>query len=75
MCNAFHAGNLELARKLHYKTYPLAVNLFIETNPIPAKTSLKLMGKLNGKVRLPLAPLSPKNLEALRNTLVETGLI
>ncbi len=75
MCNAFHAGNLELARKLHYKTYPLAVNLFIETNPIPAKTSLKLMGKLNGKVRLPLAPLSPKNLEALRNTLVESGLI
>lgn len=75
MCNAFHAGNLELARKLHYKTYPLAVNLFIETNPIPAKTALMLMGKLNGKVRLPLAPLSPMNLETLRNTLVEYGLI
>ncbi len=75
MCNAFHAGNLELARKLHYKTYPLAVNLFIETNPIPAKTSLKLMGKLNGKVRLPLAPLSPMNLEVLRDTLTDTGLI
>ena len=75
MCNAFLAGNLELARKLHYKTLPLAVNLFIETNPIPAKTALMLMGKLNGKVRLPLAPLSPANLESLRNTLVETGLI
>lgn len=75
MCNAFHAGNFELARKLHYKTYPLAVNLFIETNPIPAKTALMLMGKLNGKVRLPLAPLSPKSLETLRNTLVEAGLI
>ncbi len=75
MCNAFHAGNLELARKLHYKTYTLAVNLFIETNPIPAKTALMLMGKLNGKVRLPLAPLSPMNLETLRNTLVEYGLI
>ncbi len=75
MCNAFHAGNLELARKLHYKTYPLAVNLFIETNPIPAKTALMLMNKLNGKVRLPLAPLSSKNLEILRDTLMETGLI
>ena len=75
MCNAFHTGNLELARKLHYKTYSLAVNLFIETNPIPAKTALMLMGKLNGKVRLPLAPLSPKNLETLRRTLVEAGLI
>ena len=31
MCNAFHAGNLELARKLHYKALPLAVDLFIET--------------------------------------------
>ncbi len=75
MCNAFHAGNLDLARKLHYKTLPLSINLFIETNPIPVKTSLKLMGKLNGKVRLPLAPMAPKNFEALRNTLAETGLI
>lgn len=75
MCNAFNTGNLELARKLHYKTLPLAVTLFIETNPVPAKTALHLMGKLNGKVRLPLAPIEPKNLDALRNTLVETGLI
>ena len=75
MCNAFNTGNLELARKLHYKTYPLADNLFIETNPIPAKTALMLMGKLNGKVRLPLAPLSPNNLDTLRDTLVDYGLI
>ena len=75
MCNAFNTGNLELAQKLHYKTLPLAVNLFIETNPIPVKTALNLMGKLNGKVRLPLAPMEPKNLESLRNTLAETGLI
>ena len=75
MCNAFNTGNLELAQKLHYKTLPLAVDLFIETNPIPAKTALNLMGKLNGKVRLPLAPMEPKNLESLRKTLVETGLI
>lgn len=75
MCNAFNTGNLELAQKLHYKTLPLAVNLFIETNPIPAKTALNLMGKLNGKVRLPLAPMEPKNLESLRNTLAETGLL
>ena len=75
MCNAFHAGNLELARKLHYKSLPLAVDLFIETNPIPAKTALQLMGKLNGKLRLPLVPMVPANLESLRRTLTETGLI
>ena len=75
MCNAFHAGNLELARKLHYKTLPLAVDLFIETNPIPAKTALMLMGKLNGQLRLPLAPMSDSNLDSLRNTLQESGLV
>jgi 4-hydroxy-tetrahydrodipicolinate synthase len=75
LCNAFHAGNLELARKLHYKTLPLSIDLFIETNPIPAKTSLMLMGKLNGKLRLPLAPMEAANLEKLRQTLKATGLI
>ena len=75
MCGAFKAGNLELARKLHYETMPLAVDLFIETNPIPAKTALMLMGKLNGKMRLPLAPMTSANLEQLRRTLELTNLI
>ena len=74
-CNAFKVGNIELARKLHYKTMQLAVDLFIETNPIPAKTALMLMGKLNGKLRLPLAPLTPANQETLRQTLQDAGLI
>ena len=74
-CNAFKAGIIELARKLHYKTMQLAVDLFIETNPIPAKTALMLMGKLNGKLRLPLAPLTPANQETLRQTLEDAGLI
>ena len=74
-CNAFKAGNIELARKLHYKTMQLAVDLFIETNPIPAKTALMLMGKLNGQLRLPLAPLTPANQETLRQTLKDAGLV
>ena len=74
-CNAFKVGNIELARKLHYKTMQLAVDLFIETNPIPAKTALMLMGKLNGQLRLPLAPLTPANQETLRQTLEDAGLI
>ncbi len=75
MCNAFKAGNIELARKLHYKTLPLAIDLFIETNPIPAKTALMLMGKLNGKMRLPLAPMASANMEKLRRTLADSGLL
>ena len=75
MCGAFKAGNVDVARKLHYETMPLAVDLFIETNPIPAKTALMLMGKLNGKMRLPLAPMTSANLEQLRRTLELTNLI
>ena len=75
LCNAFKAGNLDIARKLHYKTLSLSIDLFIETNPIPAKTALMLMGRLNGKLRLPLAPMSESNLEALRQTLTEASLI
>jgi 4-hydroxy-tetrahydrodipicolinate synthase len=75
MCNAFKAGNIELARKLHYKTLGLAVDLFIETNPIPVKTALMLMGRINGKMRLPLAPMASNNLQKLRQTLKESGLI
>ena len=75
LCGAFKAGNVELARKLHYETMPLAVDLFIETNPIPSKTALMLMGKLNGKMRLPLVPMTSVNLEQLRRTLELTNLI
>ena len=75
LCNAFTAGNLDIARKLHYKTLPLSIDLFIETNPIPAKTALMLMGRLNGKLRLPLVPMSQGNLEALQQTLTVAGLI
>ena len=75
MCNAFKVGNIELARKLHYKALPLSIDLFIETNPIPAKTALMLMGKLNGKMRLPLVPMTPANLEKLRETLDAAGLL
>ena len=75
MCNAFKAGDIDLARKLHYRTLPLAINLFIETNPIPVKTALQLMGKLNGVMRLPLSPMESGNLEKLRRALKQTGLV
>ena len=52
MCNAFHAGNLERARKLHYKTYPLAVNLFIETHPIPCKNCFDVDGQTQWKSQI-----------------------
>jgi len=75
MCNAFFAGDLNKARKLHFKMFSLMEAMFIETNPAPAKTALKMMGKITGEVRQPLCPLAPANEERLRKVLQNYGLI
>lgn len=70
-------GNIREAQELNLKLYPLYKAMFIETNPIPAKAALWLMGKIETpEVRLPLAQLSEKSLETLKTVLKETyGLI
>jgi 4-hydroxy-tetrahydrodipicolinate synthase len=68
-------GRWEEARKEHFKLLPLFNGLFIETNPIPVKTALRLMGKPGGPFRLPLCDLDPANQEVLRKTLADQGLI
>ncbi len=75
LCNAFFAGKLEEARKLHYKMWPLMEAMFYETNPAPAKTALKLLGKITGEVRQPLCPMSNANEDKLRQVMVKYGLI
>jgi len=69
LTNLFLKGNLEGARKIHYKILNLCKALFIETNPIPVKTALKLMGKLNGELRMPLCEMQPENEEKLKKVL------
>lgn len=69
-------GKWDQARKMHLKLYPLFKAMFLETNPVPAKTALALMGRIGSPtVRLPLAPMSEANLEKLRAILQEYGLI
>ncbi|MFP3867862.1 MAG: 4-hydroxy-tetrahydrodipicolinate synthase [Desulfobacteraceae bacterium] len=75
MCDAFLGGDLARARQLHYKMLPLMEAMFFETNPAPAKTALRLMGKITGEVRLPLCAMSPANEEKLRQVMVNYGLI
>ncbi len=75
MFDNFFAGKTEEALKLHYKMEPLHGMMFIETNPIPAKTSLALMGKINEEFRLPLCPMAPANKEKLKKALQDYGLI
>jgi 4-hydroxy-tetrahydrodipicolinate synthase len=75
MCNAFFKGDLAEARRLHYKMWPLMEAMFYETNPVPVKTALKMMGKITGEVRQPLCPMSKANEDKLRQVMQKYGLI
>jgi len=73
--NAWEKGDIEHARKLHYKLEPLNKAMFIETNPIPVKTALAMMGKIKEEFRLPLCEMSQTNKEKLAEVLRSAGLI
>jgi 4-hydroxy-tetrahydrodipicolinate synthase len=75
MIKAWEKGNINEARRLHYKLEPLNQAMFIETNPIPVKTALSMMGKIQEEFRLPLCQMSSENREKLRKVLVTYGLI
>ncbi|MCM8772798.1 MAG: 4-hydroxy-tetrahydrodipicolinate synthase [Candidatus Omnitrophica bacterium] len=67
--------NFNEARKIHLKLFPLFKILFIETNPIPVKTCLSLMGLISPEWRLPLCGPSEESLEKIKKTLKEFNLI
>jgi 4-hydroxy-tetrahydrodipicolinate synthase len=69
------AGQYDKALKLQDRLMPLHVNLFIESNPAPAKYALSLLGKCAEHCRLPLAPLSENSKRAVREAMVHAGLI
>ncbi len=68
-------GNYEKAREIHLKLFPIFKILFIETNPIPVKTCLSLMGMINPEWRLPLTGPSEESFEKIKKTIKEFGLI
>ncbi len=75
LVNAFRDGRLEAARAMHYELYPLFTALFYETNPIPVKEALHLMGKIASEIRLPLCPMGNENKAKLLAVLKAAGLV
>jgi len=75
LVDAFAAGHLDRAKTLHYKLYPLFTALFYETNPIPVKEALAMMGKIDPELRLPLCPMSSENRDKLTRVMKDYGLI
>lgn len=75
MCAAMLKGDFDGARKLHFQLEPLNKAMFLETNPIPVKTALALMGNIKEEMRLPLCPMSDENRGKLKNVLANYGLL
>ncbi len=75
MVNAFARGKIAAAQKLHAKLYPIFKDLFIETNPVPVKAALAMMGWIREEYRLPLCEMGEANREKLRRTLKAVKLI
>ena len=75
MVKLFSSGKSVAALKLHAKYYPVFKDLFIETNPVPVKAALAMMGMMAEEYRLPLAPMSAANRAKLKTTLGVCGLL
>ncbi len=71
MVKAFAAGNVEEARRIHFQLSPLFAALFYETNPIPVKEALGMMGKIDPELRLPLCPMGKDNRDKLMQVMKE----
>jgi len=74
LVRAFRAGDVERAQAIHYRLLPLFDALFVETNPIPVKAALSMLGACSDALRLPLTSLSKEKRAGLRAELKKFGL-
>jgi 4-hydroxy-tetrahydrodipicolinate synthase len=74
MTHAALAGDWKLARELHLRLFPLCRAMFIETNPIPVKEAMAMLGMLEPEYRLPMCRMSDANRQRLRAILDRYGL-
>lgn len=75
LVKAFAEGRVADARRIHFSLSPLFAALFYETNPIPVKEALGMMGKIDPELRLPLCPMAQDTREKLTRALKDAGLV
>ncbi len=75
MVKAFTSGRSKEALRIHERYYALLKDLFIETNPVPVKAAMAMLGQIQEEYRLPLVPMAPKNREALAVTMRRCALL
>ena len=74
LCADFFAGDVQSAREMQLKLYPLVKALFCEVNPIPVKTAASLMGFGECNLRMPLCNMEEKNLQLLKDAMRNFGI-
>jgi 4-hydroxy-tetrahydrodipicolinate synthase len=75
MLDVIKAGDWDKARTMHYRLLPLIRALFLETNPVPVKTAMGMLGMCLETLRLPLCPMSEANQVKLKTALTQYGLM
>lgn len=73
LCNAMRAGKTARACEIHFQLLPWMRAAFIESNPLPAKAALAMMGRAKNVLRLPLVPMNPSNDSVVRSALTTAG--
>lgn len=75
MTEAMLANDLPKARPIHHRLFDLFKNCFVESNPIPAKAALHLMGMIENELRLPLVPAQESTMQLMGKTLKDLGIL
>jgi len=68
-------GDWKRARDVHWKLFPICRAMFMETNPIPIKEAMAMVGMIRAEWRLPMCPMSDANRDRLRKVLVHAGIL
>ncbi len=71
LVEALQKDDMKAARRLHYQLMPLFKNCFVESNPIPAKAAMSLLGLMENVLRLPLVAASDATVQLMRETLAD----
>ncbi len=74
MINAFNAGNIKKAQEMNNRMFPLIKAMFVETNPIPVKAAMAMMGLISPDIRLPMTRPEKENMEKIRKAMLDYGL-
>ncbi len=75
LISLFNEGKIKEAQELNFRMLPLVKTMFLETNPVPVKTAMGLLGMCSDEVRLPMCEMNPGNIEKLKAALKDYGLL